>query len=197
MLATAFLRAFSFLEKSTFPDKHVILSDEEILARFYETEEVLSFEDGNAWVTLNAEAHVGAKVADDVKPPRHREPIVTAGKTLNAKLIEKLRESNVEKIPLRAEALVGRAHDARERDGRVLVQHFLDLLAGQTMSLDADVPVVAVPAAGTGGKLPTARDLGEADGKLLCDRVGTDNLGVPRTPLHGLGVHLLSSPRSM
>jgi DNA-directed RNA polymerase subunit beta len=125
MLATAFLRAFSFLEKSTFPDKHVILSDEEILARFYETEEVLSFEDGNAWVTLNAEAHVGAKVADDVKPPRHREPIVTAGKTLNAKLIEKLRESNVEKIPLRAEALVGRRTASRIVDtesGEVLVQ---------------------------------------------------------------------------
>jgi DNA-directed RNA polymerase subunit beta len=125
MLATAFLRAFSFLEKSTFPDKLVILSDEEILAHFYEGEEVLSFEDGNAWVTLNAEAHVGAKVADDVKPPRHREPIVTAGKTLNAKLIEKLRESNVEKIPLRAESLVGRRTASRIVDtesGEVLVQ---------------------------------------------------------------------------
>ena len=36
MLATAFLRAFWFLEKG------VILSDEEILAHFYEAEEVLS-----------------------------------------------------------------------------------------------------------------------------------------------------------
>jgi DNA-directed RNA polymerase subunit beta len=119
MLATAFLRAFWFLEKS------VILSDEEILAHFYEGEEVLSFEDGNAWVTLNADAHVGAKVADDVKAPRHREPIVTAGKTLNAKLIEKLRESNVEKIPLRAESLVGRRTASRIVDtesGEVLVQ---------------------------------------------------------------------------
>ena len=125
MLATAFLRAFWFLEKSTFPDKLVILSDEEILAHFYETEEVLSFEDGNAWVTLNADAHVGAKVADDVKPPRHREPIVAAGKTLNAKLIEKLRESNVEKIPVRAESLVGRRTASRIVDtesGEVLVQ---------------------------------------------------------------------------
>src|SRR6266850_2829561 len=125
MLATAFLRAFSFLEKSTFPDKLVILSDEEILGHFYDTEEVLSFEDGNAWVTLNAEAHVGAKVADDVKAPRHREPLVTAGKTLNAKLIEKLRESNVEKIPVRAEALVGRRTASRIVDtesGEVLVR---------------------------------------------------------------------------
>src|SRR6267142_2960894 len=125
MLATAFLRAFSFLEKSTFPDKLVILSDEEILGHFYDTEEVLSFEDGNAWVRLNAEAHVGAKVADDVKAPRHREPLVTAGKTLNAKLIEKLRESNVEKIPVRAEALVGRRTASRIVDtesGEVLVQ---------------------------------------------------------------------------
>ena len=119
MLATAFLRAFWFLEKS------VILSDEEVLAQFYEAEDVLSFEDGNAWVALHAEAHVGARVADDVKAPRHREPLVTAGKTLNAKLIEKLREANVEKIPVRAEALVGRRTASRIVDtesGEVLVQ---------------------------------------------------------------------------
>jgi len=125
MLATAFLRAFWFLEKSAFPEKLVILSDEEVLAQFYEAEEVLSFEDGNAWVTLHAEAHVGARVADDVKAPRHREPLVTAGKTLNAKLIEKLREANVEKIPVRAEALVGRRTASRIVDtesGEVLVQ---------------------------------------------------------------------------
>ncbi len=119
MLATAFLRAFWFLEKS------VILSDEEVLAQFYEAEDVLSFEDGNAWVALHAEAHVGARVADDVKAPRHREPLVTAGKTLNAKLIEKLREANIEKIPVRAEALVGRRTASRIVDtesGEVLVQ---------------------------------------------------------------------------
>jgi DNA-directed RNA polymerase subunit beta len=120
MLATAFLRAFWFLEKN-----NVILSDEEILTHFYETEDVLSFEDGNAWVALHPEAHVGAKVADDVKAPRHREPLVTAGKTLNAKLIEKLREANVERIPIRAEALVGRRTASRIVDtesGEVLVQ---------------------------------------------------------------------------
>src|SRR5438477_485280 len=125
MLATAFLRAFWFLEKSTFPDKLVILSDEEILGHFYEAEEVLSFETGNAWVTLNAEAHVGAKVADDIKPPRHREPLVTAGKALTAKLIEKLIEANVDKIPIRAETLVGRRTASRIVDtesGEVLVQ---------------------------------------------------------------------------
>jgi DNA-directed RNA polymerase subunit beta len=119
MLATAFLRAFWFLEKG------VILADEEILGHFYETEEVLSFEAGNAWVTLNAEAHVGAKVADDIKPPRHREPLVTAGKALNAKLIEKLIEANVDKIPIRAETLVGRRTASRIVDtesGEVLVQ---------------------------------------------------------------------------
>src|SRR5207249_2057152 len=94
MLATAFLRAFWFLEKN-----NVILSDEEILAHFYESEEVLAFEEGNAWVKLHTEAHLGARVAEDVKPARHREPVVAAGKTLNAKLIEKLVEANVEKIP--------------------------------------------------------------------------------------------------
>ena len=55
MLATAFLRAFWFLEKG------VILSDEEILGQFYEPEEVLSFEDGNAWVKLHPEAHNGPR----------------------------------------------------------------------------------------------------------------------------------------
>ena len=119
MLATAYLRAFWFLEKG------VILADEEILAHFYETEEVLSFEEGNAWVKLHPEAHVGAKVAEDVRPPRHREPLVTAGKILNAKLLEKLVEANVEKIPVRAESLVGRRTASRIVDtesGEVLVQ---------------------------------------------------------------------------
>jgi DNA-directed RNA polymerase subunit beta len=118
MYATAYLRAFWFLEKGA------ILSDEEILAQFYDAEEVLSFEDGNAWVRVHPEASVGAKVADDVKPPRHREPIVTAGKVLTAKLVEKLIEANVEKIPVRAEALVGRRTATRIVDtesGEVIV----------------------------------------------------------------------------
>src|SRR2546425_11252945 len=102
MYASAYLRALYFLEKST------ILSDEEILPYFYETEEVLSFEEGNAWVKFNPGAHEGAKVAEDVRPPRHREPIVQAGKVLNAQLVGKLVEANIEKIPIRAEALVGR-----------------------------------------------------------------------------------------
>jgi len=79
MLATAFLRAFWFLEKG------VILSDEEILGQFYEAEEVLSFEDRMAWVKLSPEIHNGAKVGDDVKAPRAKEAIVQAGKTLNRK----------------------------------------------------------------------------------------------------------------
>src|SRR5712691_8431999 len=119
MLATAFLRAFWFLEKNH------ILADDEILAQFYETEEVLSFEEGNAWVKFNAEAHVGAKVAEDVKPPRHREPLVTAGKVLNAKVVEKLVEAGVGKIAVRAESLVGRRTASRIVDtesGEVIVE---------------------------------------------------------------------------
>src|SRR5881227_3756713 len=118
MYASAYLRAFYFLEKST------ILSDEEILAYFYDLEDVLGFEDGNAWVKVHPEASVGAKVADDVRPPRHREPIVQAGKVLNAKLVEKLVEANVERIPVRAEALVGRRTASKIVDsesGEVLV----------------------------------------------------------------------------
>src|SRR5438105_4934382 len=125
MLATAFLRAFWFLEKSTFPEKLIILSDEEILAHFYETEEVLSFEDGNAWVKLSAEAHIGARPADDIKAPRHKEPLAPAAKPLTAKVLEKLLEANVEKIPVRAESLVGRRTASRIVDtesGEVLVQ---------------------------------------------------------------------------
>jgi DNA-directed RNA polymerase subunit beta len=125
MLATAFLRAFWYLEKSTFPHDLRILSDEEILGQFYETEEVLGFEEGNVWVKLHPEAHVGAKLAEDVKPPRHREPIATAGKVLNAKLVERMVEANVEKIALRAEALVGRRTASRIVDtesGEVLVE---------------------------------------------------------------------------
>src|SRR5262245_37980554 len=119
MLATAYLRAFWFLEKG------VILSDEEILAQFYETEEVQGFEDGNAWVKFNPDAHEGAKVAEDVKPPRHREPLITAGKVLNAKLAERLQEAGVEKIAVRAESLVGRRTASRIVDtdsGEVLVE---------------------------------------------------------------------------
>jgi DNA-directed RNA polymerase subunit beta len=119
MLATAFLRAFWFLEKG------VILSDAEILGNFFEVEEVLSFEDRTAWVKLNPEAHNGIKVADDIKPPRHREAMVAAGKTLNPKIIEKLIEAGVTKIPVRADSLVGRRTGDRVVDadtGEVLVE---------------------------------------------------------------------------
>src|SRR5213596_1456330 len=124
MYATAFLRAFWFLEKST-SNNPQILADEEILGHFYESDDVLGFEEGNAWVKLSPDAHEGVRVAEDVKPPRHREPLVTAGKTLTAKLLEKLVEANVEKIAVRAESLVGRRTAARIVDaesGEVLVQ---------------------------------------------------------------------------
>jgi len=118
MLATAFLRAFWFLEKG------VILADEEILGHFYDTEDVFGFEDGNAWVKAHAEAEDGQKVADDVKPPRQREPLITAGKVLTKKILEKIVEAGVEKIAIRSEALVGRRTASRIVDtetGEVLV----------------------------------------------------------------------------
>ncbi len=119
MLATAFLRAFTFLEKG------VVLSDGEILGQFYELEEVLSFEDRIAWVKLHPEAHNGVKVADDVKPPKHREALVASGKALNPKLIEKLIEAGVTQIPVKADSLVGRRTGDRVVDadtGEVLVE---------------------------------------------------------------------------
>ena len=115
MSATAFLRAFWFLERGCRKPQD-ILSDEEILAMFYDLEEVLSFEDRMAWVKLTPEAHAGIKVADDIKPPRHKEPLVQGGKTLNAKLIEKLKEAGVDKIPVRVESLVGRRTASRVVD---------------------------------------------------------------------------------
>jgi DNA-directed RNA polymerase subunit beta len=118
MLATAYLRAFWFLEKG------VVLSDEEILGQFYEGEEILGFEDGNAIAKFHPRGHVGAKVAEDVKPPRHREPLLTAGKVINAKLVEKMVEAGVDKIAVRAESLVGRRSASRIVDtesGEVLV----------------------------------------------------------------------------
>jgi DNA-directed RNA polymerase subunit beta len=119
MLATAFLRAFWFLEKG------VILSDEEILAFFYDTEEVLGFEDEVAWVRLHPEVHRGARVATDVQAPRHKEPVVQEGKPLAPKLIERLQELGVERIPLPAESLVGRRTGGKVVDsetGEVLVE---------------------------------------------------------------------------
>jgi DNA-directed RNA polymerase subunit beta len=111
MLATAFLRAFWFLEKG------VILSDEEILGLFYEGEEVQGFEDRLAWVKLHPEVHNGVRVADDVRAPRGKEALVQAGKTLNPRLIDKLVEAGVTRIPVKAESLVGRRTGGKVVDG--------------------------------------------------------------------------------
>ncbi len=119
MLATAFLRAFWFLEKQ------VVLSDEEVLGHFYEMEEVLGFEGGDARVKFNSAIHVGTRVSEDVRPPRHREPIVQAGKIINAKIAEKLAEAGVDRLAVRAESLVGRRTGSRVVDtesGEVLLE---------------------------------------------------------------------------
>jgi len=119
MLATAFLRAFWFLEKN------VVLSDEEILSHFYDMEEVLGFEGGDARVRFSADVHVGTKVSEDVRPPRHREPIAQAGKVLTAKMVEKMTEAGVERLSVRAESLVGRRSGSRIVDtesGEVLLE---------------------------------------------------------------------------
>ena len=100
----------------SFLEKGVILSDEEILGQFYDAEEVLSFEDHTAWVKLSPEVHNGAKVADDVKAPKGKEPIVQAGRTLNPRTLDKLVEAGVTKIPVKAESLVGRRTAGRVVD---------------------------------------------------------------------------------
>src|SRR3989442_2745840 len=107
MLATAVLRAFWVLEQD------VVLSDEEILSHFYDMEEVLGFESGDARVRFNPEAHVGARISEDVRPPRHREPIAQAGKVLNAKMVEKMTEAGAERLSVRAQSLLGRRSGSR------------------------------------------------------------------------------------
>ena len=124
MSATAFLRAFSFLERGCHKPQN-ILTDEEILALFYDLEEVLAFEDGMAGKRLNPEVHLDEKVAEDIRLPRHKEPVVQAGKKLTRKIIEQLREHHVERIPVRAEELVGRRTGSRVVDqetGEVLLE---------------------------------------------------------------------------
>src|SRR5262245_33541848 len=119
MLASAFLRAFWFLEKG------VILSDEEILGLFYEPEEVLAFEDRLAWVKLNPEAHSRTRVSEDVKAPRGKDVLVQAGKVLNPRTIEKLVEAGVTRIAVKADQYVGRRTGGKVVDaetGEVLVE---------------------------------------------------------------------------
>jgi len=111
MLVTAFIRAFWFLEKNQ------VLADEDILGAFYDLEEVLGFEDGNAIVRLNPAIHkTETRVAEDIRPPRHREPVIQAGKRLTAKVIERLQELSIEKIPVKAEHLEGRRTASRVVD---------------------------------------------------------------------------------
>src|SRR5262249_31538435 len=103
----------------------VILSDEEILALFYESEEVLAFEDRMAVVKLNPEVHAGSKAAEDLKAPRAKDAIVQAGQTRTPKAIERLVAAGGSKIPVRAESLVGRRSGGRIIDaetGEVLVE---------------------------------------------------------------------------
>src|SRR5581483_10933021 len=65
-------------------------------------------------VKLDPEIHRGGspdtatRVAEDIKPPRHREPIVQAGKRLTAKIVERLEELGIDRIPVRPEHLEGR-----------------------------------------------------------------------------------------
>ncbi len=119
MQATAFVRAFWFLDKGT------VLSDEEILALFYDLEEVLGFGDGLAVKRLSPAIHVGERVAEDIRPPRHKEPVIQAGRSLTQKIIERLQELSVDRIPTRAEELIGRRTGSRVVDsetGEVLLE---------------------------------------------------------------------------
>src|SRR5581483_11383019 len=119
MLATAFIRAFKYLETfDAAKQRGEVLSDEEILGTFYDLEEVLGFEDGAATVRLDPEIHRDAPVADDIKPPRHREPIVPAGRRLNRARLERLVEAGVERIPVPVTWLENRRTGSRVVDAK-------------------------------------------------------------------------------
>ncbi|MFQ5968557.1 MAG: DNA-directed RNA polymerase subunit beta, partial [Acidimicrobiia bacterium] len=139
MSATAFLRAFWFLERGCRKPQD-ILGDEEILAFFYELEEVQGFEGGIVWKRLRPEIHLDEKVAEDIRLPRHREPVIQAGKRLTRKIIEQLREHQVERIPVAAEELVGRRSGSRIVDpetGEVLHEANQEIKTGDLPQLMA------------------------------------------------------------
>jgi DNA-directed RNA polymerase subunit beta len=135
MLATAFLRAFCFLEKGT------VLADEEILGSFYDLEEVVGFEDGAAVVKLNPEIHRHeAPVAEDIKPPRHREAIVQAGRRLNKPRVERMVEAGITKFPVPVAWLENRRTGSRVVDGKtgeVLLEANQPLVSSELAKLAA------------------------------------------------------------
>ena len=100
MLATAFLRSFWFLEKQ------VILSDEQILEQFYSPEE-MAFEYSVSSEELSAGLN-GKRLAEDVRLPRQKEALATAGTGLTSELIQRLREAGVEKVRVETPALTAR-----------------------------------------------------------------------------------------
>src|SRR5215468_5116788 len=139
MLATAFLRAFCFLEKGT------VLSDEEILGSFYDLEEVVGFEDGAAVVKLNPEIHKhDTPVAEEIKQPRHREAIVPAGRRLNRARVERMVEAGITKFPVPMAWLENRRTGGRVVDsktGEVLLE------ANQPLTSNELAQVMARPVA--------------------------------------------------
>ena len=118
MLATAFLRAFRYLETyDAGKQRGEVLSDEQILGAFYDLEEVQGFADGHAVVRLHPEIHRNdTPVAEDVRPPRHREAIVHAGGRLNKGRLDRLVEAGVEKITVPTAWLEGRRTGGRVVD---------------------------------------------------------------------------------
>ena len=201
MLATAFLRAFCFLEKGT------VLSDEEILGAFYDLEEVVGFEDGAAVVKLNPEIHRHeTPVAEDIKPPRHREAIVQAGRRLNKARVERMVEAGITKFPVPMAWLENRRTGGRVVDsktGEVLLEANQPLTSNELAKLaarpvapfkvvfedpgqerrlrarDADAGHAPEPGRGAGGDVPAA-----APGRSADRGVGPRALPrhVPRPP---------------
>jgi DNA-directed RNA polymerase subunit beta len=85
-----------------------IESDEEILKRFYLTENIVLGEDNTWSKLLDPEAHIGERVTKDILEPGTDRVIVKAHTKISRAGFKRLEECHIDRIPLEEEDLVGR-----------------------------------------------------------------------------------------
>ncbi|MBC7363926.1 MAG: DNA-directed RNA polymerase subunit beta [Candidatus Aminicenantes bacterium] len=106
-LATVFLRALGFS------------TDEEIIKQFYKSYELIPVDGQLYWKV--SESLIGRTVSEDVYAPgNQRTPLVKAGTRIDADILKKLQDNNVEKIKASRKDLEG-AHSLTSIKGKVRV----------------------------------------------------------------------------
>src|SRR5438552_971801 len=112
LLATVLLRALGY-------------STEELLNYFYDTETV-TLEEGKKYLkSVEYDLLPGQRATRDIRHPDSREILVKKNRKFTKLAIKKLRDSNVEKLPIEVTEVVGKvaAHDViDENTGEVLLQ---------------------------------------------------------------------------